>query len=218
MNPVAWIIVITLAGEYLLGILADVLNIRTLSQPLPGEFQGLFDARAYAKSQEYTKARAIFGIWGASWNIALVFVFWFAGGFEWVDALVRGWGMETILSGLAYIGILLLCRSFLALPWSVYSTFVIEERFGFNKTSVATFVTDLLKGFGLAVALGGPLLCFVLWLFEQAGAMAWFYCWGRRSSSVTVQFVAPAWIMPLFNNSPWRKGGEKPIVSFLQSR
>ena len=220
MNPVAWIIVITLAGEYLLGILADVLNIRTLSQPLPGEFQGLFDSRAYAKSQEYTKARAVFGIWSATWNIALVFGFWFAGGFDWLDALVRGWGMGTILSGLAYIGILLFCRGILALPWSAYSTFVIEERFGFNKTTVGTYVADLLKGIGLAVALGGPLLFVVLWLFGHAGAWAWLYCWGAMVLfTLTVQFVAPAWIMPLFNKFTPLEEGElrNRIVSFAES-
>jgi len=220
MNTVAWIIAASLLGEYILGLIADALNFRTLSRPLPREFDGLFDSGAYAKSQEYTKARTMFGMWSAAWNVALVLAFWFAGGFERLDSLVRGWGMGTIPSGLAYIGILLICRGLLTLPWSLYSTFVIEERFGFNKTTAGTYVTDLLKGFGLAVVLGGPLLCAVLWLFEDAGTWAWFYCWMTTVLfTLTVQFVAPAWIMPLFNKFTPLEEGElrERIVSFAES-
>jgi STE24 endopeptidase len=220
MNAVAWIILITLAFEYLLGMISDALNIGTLSRPLPEEFHGLFDATAYAKSQEYTKARTVFGVWSATWNIALLSGFWFAGGFEFLDTFVRGWGAGALLSGIAYIGILLFCRSLLALPWSVYSTFVIEERFGFNKTTVATYVSDLLKGAGLAVALGGPLLILVLWLFAHAGTWAWLYCWAAIVLfTLTVQFIAPAWIMPLFNKFTPLEEGElrNRIVSFAES-
>jgi STE24 endopeptidase len=86
------------------------------------------------------------------------------------------------------------------LPFSAYSTFVIEENFGFNQTTWSTFIKDKIKGFGLSLILGGPLLFCVLAFFEFAGTSAWLYCWGAVTIyMLVVQFIAPAWIMPLFN-------------------
>src|SRR6185503_11829567 len=91
-------------------------------------------------------------------------------------------------------------RTIVALPFGVYSTFVIEERFGFNRTTPKTFVADLFKGGLLAATIGGLLVAGVLFLFEWAGPGAWLWCWGFGTAVVLVlQFVAPAWLMPLFN-------------------
>jgi STE24 endopeptidase len=101
---------------------------------------------------------------------------------------------------LVYIGILILGRSIVSLPFSIYSTFVIEEKFGFNKTTLKTFVLDLLKGLGLGIALGGPLLAGILAFFTFIDQYAWLYAWGAVTIfTLFIQFVAPTWIMPLFN-------------------
>ena len=133
--------------------------------------------------------------------MALLLTFWFAGGFQWLDAIVRSWELGAIWTGLAYIGLLLLARQVVTLPFSVYSTFVIEERFGFNKTTPKTFVVDMLKGLGLGIALGGPLLAGILAFFTFIDQYAWLYAWGAVTAfTLFIQFVAPTWIMPIFND------------------
>ena len=97
----------------------------------------------------------------------------------------------------------------LGLPFRIYSTFVIEERFGFNRTTGRTFVLDRVKGLALGAVLGGALLAAVLFFFDWAGPLAWLWCWGAVTGfMLTAQFVAPTWIMPLFNTFSPLDGGE----------
>ena len=200
MNIYAIIILATLIFEFLLGIIADTLNLKAMGKELPSEFDGVYDQEAYAKSQEYTRTNTRFGFISGVFNLALVLGFWFAGGFQWLDVLVRGWGYGPIVTGLFYIGLLMVARSIISLPFSLYSTFVIEERFGFNKTTLGTWIADLLKGLLLGLILGTPILAGILAFFEYAGPLAWLYCWGAVTLfTLVVQFIAPTWIMPLFN-------------------
>lgn len=200
MNVYAVIILVTLAVDFIVNGIADFLNLKAMNRELPGEFQEVYDEEAYRKSQIYTRVKTRFGIITSLFDLTVLLVFWFAGGFNWLDHIVRGWALGPIWTGLVYIGILILGKSILSLPFSIYSTFVIEERFGFNKTTPLTFVTDLLKGLGLGIALGGPLLAGVLAFFEYAGIYAWLYCWGAVTLfTLAIQYMAPTWIMPLFN-------------------
>jgi len=214
MNIYGLVILGALLISYALNILARVLNLRTLGDPLPAEFEGVYDARDYARMQEYTRANTRFGFITATFDLAVLLLFWFTGGFNWLDLLVRGWGFSPLVSGLLYIGLLLLGSSLLSLPFSIYDTFVIEERFGFNRTTVRTFVLDLLKGLALSVLLGGPLLAGLLAFFGHAGEWAWFYAWLVTAGySLLVSFVAPAWIMPLFNKfTPLAEGELKSAI------
>jgi STE24 endopeptidase len=200
MNIYAVIILLALVLDLVLNLLADVLNLRALRPELPEAFRDVYDAEAYRKSQQYTRVQTQFGWLTTTVTLAITLGFWFSGGFQALDALVRGWDVGPIWSGLAYIGLLLLGRALLSLPFSIYSTFVLEERFGFNRTTPGTFVTDLLKGLGLAIVLGGPLLAGVLAFFQYAGPYAWLYCWVAVTLfSLGLQYIAPNWIMPLFN-------------------
>ena len=117
-----------------------------------------------------------------------------------LDEWLRSFDFGPVITGLVYMGILILIKSALSLPFSLYSTFVIEERFGFNKTTWSTFFLDLVKGVGLGILLGAPLLAGILWFFEYAGSNAWWYCWiAVTLYMLAVQFIAPTWIMPIFN-------------------
>jgi STE24 endopeptidase len=220
MNPYATIILITLIGSYLLNLLADYLNLRALTEQLPEEFREVYDAEKYRQSQAYTRVKTQFALFVTTVDLALLLGFWFIGGFNWLDQFVRGWQLNAIWSGLLYIGILLLLQTVISLPFSIYSTFVIEERFGFNKTTPATFVLDLVKSLSLAIVLGGPLLAALLLLLEKAGPQAWLYCWLLMTLfTLFVQFVAPTWIMPLFNKfTPMPDGDLKAaILGYAQS-
>jgi STE24 endopeptidase len=220
MNIYAFIILATLLAGYALDLAATLLNLGTLKEKLPEEFTGIFDADAYGKSQRYTRTHSVFGLIVSGISLAITLVFWFAGGFNYLDAIVRGWNLNAIFAGLSYIGILVLLRSVLSLPVSIYSTFVIEERFGFNKTTPRTFVMDILKGLFLSVILGGPLLAGVLAIFMYAGSFAWLYCWIVVAVvSLIIQFIAPTWIMPLFNKFTPLAEGEllSAILSYAGS-
>ena len=200
MNAYAWIVLIALAGEHLLAVATSVLNVRAMRATVPDEFREVYDRDTYARSQTYTRARTWFGLAQGTTSLAVLLVFWSAGGFGWLDALCRGVGWGPVPTGLLFIAALVAGSTLLGLPFRIYSTFVIEERFGFNRTSPATFVLDLAKGFALGALLGGSLLALVLAFFEWAGPAAWVWCWGATALfMLTAQFVAPTWIMPLFN-------------------
>lgn len=209
MNIYAVIILLALAVNYALNLISDLLNLRALQKALPDEFKDVFDEEKYRKAQEYTRVRTRFGLLTSTFSIIVLLVFWFAGGFNWVDVFVRDFGYGTIVTGLLFVGILILAQTIISLPFSIYSTFVIEERFGFNKTTPATFVTDRLKGLMLTILLGAPLLAGVIGIFEYLGAIAWLYAWAVVVIfTLFVQFIAPTWIMPLFNKFTPLEDGE----------
>lgn len=200
MNNYTLFILAALLISYLLELAASLLNLKALQPQLPAEFAGVYDAEKYAKSQEYTRVRTGFDTIVSTIDIIKLIVFWFAGGFAYVDEMVRAWQLNPVMSGIAYIAILISANALFSMPFGIYSTFVIEERFGFNKTTVGTFMVDKLKGVLLGVIIGVPIFGAILWFFESAGEMAWLYCWGALTLiTLTLQFIAPTWIMPLFN-------------------
>jgi STE24 endopeptidase len=220
MNIIALIVLVTIVFDLILKGLADYLNLKMLRPDLPEPFQNVYDPEQYRKSQEYLRVNTRFGWITATFNVVLILTFWFGKGFPWLDQWVRSWNLGPIVSGLIYIGILALLKAILAIPFSIYDTFVIEERFGFNKTTWSTFVLDLLKGLALAILLGTPLLAGIVAFFEYAGANAWWYCWiAVTLYMLVVQFIAPTWIMPLFNKFIPLEAGElrSAILSYARS-
>jgi STE24 endopeptidase len=123
--------------------------------------------------------------------------------------------LTTIPTGLIFTGLLALLSAALGLPFTLYSTFVIEQRFGLNTTTATTFVLDRLKAILLTVLLGAPLLTAIFWLFETSGPAAWVYCWiAAVVFLLVVQFLAPVVIMPLFNTfTPLADGELKEAIT-----
>ena len=200
MNVYAVVVLSTLLLDYTINLLADFCNLRALRHELPAEFVDVYDAAAYRTSQEYTRVQTRFGILTSTCMLAVTLGFWFAGGFQALDVLVRSWHLGLLWTGLAYIGLLVFGKGLLSLPFTLYDTFVIEARFGFNQMTLTTFLADLLISLGLAVALGGPLLAGVMAFFVYAGPYAWVYCWlAVTVFTLGLQWLAPTWIMPLFN-------------------
>ncbi len=214
MNIYALIILTTLLLDILLNITADLLNLKNLKTTLPKEFKGIYDPEAYRKSQEYTRTNTYFGFITSSFSLTLTLIFWFSGGFNYLDQIIRGFDLHPIWSGLIYIGTLMFLKAILSLPFEIYSTFVIEERFGFNKTTPLTFILDQVKMLALSLVIGGPLLAGVLAFFQYAGTLAWLYCWiVFVLFTLFIQFIAPTWIMPLFNKfSPLEDGELKEQI------
>jgi len=209
MNQFTFFILVTMATAYVLEIFATLLNMRALQPELPTEFSGIYDAEKYSKSQEYTRVTSRFGLLVSTVDIIVLLVFWFAGGFTYLDLLVRSWQLNPISSGLAFIGILVVANMIVSLPFGIYSTFVIEEQFGFNKTTVSTFITDKLKGLMLGVVIGIPVVGGILWFFGWAGNTGWLYCWGAFTTfTLLLHYIVPTWIMPLFNKFTPLEDGE----------
>lgn len=220
MNFIAIIILVTILSEFILNGLSDVLNLRMLRDELPEEFRGMYDVDKYRKSQEYLKVNTRFGWLTSTFDLIVILVLWFGKGFPFLDHWVRSWHLGPVFTGLMYIGMLVLFKAILSLPFNIYSTFVIEERFGFNKTTWKTYVADILKSLFLTIVLGTPLLIGVLGFFEYTGPNAWWYCWiAVTIFMIVIQFIAPTWIMPLFNKfNPLENGGLKTaIMSYARS-
>ncbi|MCP4579879.1 MAG: M48 family metallopeptidase [Deltaproteobacteria bacterium] len=214
MNLFLIIILIILIGDYVLGLVVDVLNVKHLQTDLPETFSGYYDGEKYRKSQQYLKENTRFELITGSIATPAIIVFILLGGFNWVDQCARSLAWGPIATGLIFAAILLLGSQILSLPFSIYSTFVIEEKYGFNKTTPKTFVLDLLKGWLLAVVIGVPVFSAVLWFFGQTGTMAWVYCWAALTGiQIFLMFIAPVVIMPIFNKFiPLEEGELKTAI------
>ncbi len=190
-----------------LDLIVTLLNLKSLGEGVPVELANFVDSEAYAKSQDYTRDKAVLGIGEGVFSLLILFVFWWIGGFGWLDERVRAFAVDRgwsgngsmICSGICYIGILVVALQLLAAPFDLYRTFGIEERYGFNRTSLLTWILDQGKGAVLGVLLGVPLLAAVLWIFASI-PMAWLWGWLLVTVfSLLLSFVAPTWIMPWFN-------------------
>ena len=215
INGYLVLIVAILLSAYLLNLTTALLNLRALRPDLPAEFVDIYDGLQYARSQEYTQTTTRFSLIESTVSLLVTLVFILAGGFNFIDLAARSFDLTTIPTGLIFTGLLALLSAALGLPFALYSTFVIEQRFGLNTTTVMTFVLDRLKAALLTVLLGAPLLVAIFWLFETSGPAAWVYCWiAAVVFLLVVQFLAPVVIMPLFNTfTPLADGGLKEAIT-----
>jgi len=215
MNYFLIIILSVLIGTYLLDLVVDTLNVRHVKTDLPEEFRDCYDAEKYKKSQKYLRENTRFGIVSDSIMTPVTIVFILLGGFNFVDQFARGFSLGSIVTGLIFAGVLVLASQILLIPFSIYSTFVIEEKYGFNKTTPRTFILDILKTWLLIAVIGGIILSAVLWFFEKAGPLAWLYCWVALTLfQIFLIFIAPVVIMPIFNKFfPLDEGDLKSAIN-----
>jgi STE24 endopeptidase len=189
----------TLVGYYLLDSLAKLLNLRSLQTQVPNEFLDVYDANRYRRSQEYTRCNTWFELVVSTIELAALLIFWFLGGFEALDQWIRGFRLPPVLNGLLYLGILSAGREFLTLPFTIYHTFVIEQRYGFNRTTVTTFIADRVKEWLISGVLMAGFALMVLTLFETFGLRAWMAGWICTAAlSVILIYLAPTVVLPLF--------------------
>lgn len=208
MNAYLVIIVGALLLRFLLDTVAELMNLGHVRTDVPDEFKGLYDADRYATSQRYlretTRAGLLHDVVATGVQLGLILL----GGFYLLDKLVRMPGLGTILTGLLYASVIALLFTVLDLPFSLYRTFVLEARYGFNRTTVRTFVLDMLKSAILGILIGAPLLSAVIWFFERFTG-AWWMVWSLLVAvQVVLVFLAPLVIMPLFNTFTPLEDGE----------
>jgi len=221
-NSYFWIILVAVVAIFLLDLISEWLNLKALKADLPGAFSDVFNSEKYFQSQSYTRTTTRFGFMESSYGLVLFLVFWLIGGFDLLNAIISAWGYGDVITGLLFFGILFAVNEILTLPFDLYNTFKIEAQFGFNKTTMQTFLTDKLKGGILAVILGGPILALLLWLFssELLQGKAWLWGWGALSGfSLLMAYLAPAIILPLFNKfKPLEDGELKDAINAMATK
>ncbi len=199
MNGFGIFVLFALVARYALELVADLLNRSALDNDPDPSIADLYPPETRSKTRAYLGARLRVRTLASTVDLIALLAFWWLGGFSYLDTFCRELGWGPIGTGLAFIGALVLFQGVLSLPFEIWRTFRIEARFGFNRTTPATFVMDLVKSTLLGILLGAPLLAAVLWLFEVAGPWAWLACWSLTAIfSLAVQWIVPTWILPLF--------------------
>lgn len=200
--------------------LRHIRHVRAHRDRVPGEFVQVVSLGAHQKAADYTTAKTRLGMVHALLDAALVLAFTLGGGLQALSDLWSGMIGSGIAGGLALIASVALIVGAVELPLSLYRVFVIEQRFGFNRMSLAMFVGDLLKQLAVAAALGLPLILAVLWLMERMGEYWWLYAWAAwMGFNLLVVAIYPTLIAPLFNKfTPLAEGELKQRVERLLER
>ena len=187
---------------------------------VPDAFAGKISLDEHQKAADYTITKTRFGRLPMFYDATLLLLWTLAGGLEWVNQNALGFGLSPIMTGIAVMLAFMLISSLLELPFSIYSTFVIEERFGFNRTTVKTFIIDIIKGGAVAIILGVPLLWIILWLMEKSGELWWVYAWLVWTSfSLFIMWIYPTLIAPIFNKfEPLEEGDTLNRIKQLLQR
>lgn len=186
----------------------DYLNAKHYNDPIPSELKDVFNADEYAKSQQYKKENYRFGMLTSLISLIATLAFFFADGFAFVDTLARSFSENSIVIALLFFGGIILASDILSTPFSYYHTFVIEEKYGFNKTTKKTFFLDKLKGWLMLMVIGGLLLSVIVWFYETTGPNFWLYAWGLVTIfTVFMNLFYARLLVPIFNKqSPLEDG------------
>jgi len=199
-NTIFVLIVAVLVFGYLLEQVLDLLNLKHTLPELPEELKGIFDEEEYRKSQLYKRDNTRFSFITSTLSLVVVGLVFFLGGFGWLDRWIAGFISNYILFVLVFFGILAFAGDILSTPFAIYSTFVIEERYGFNRTTPKTFVLDKLKGWILGMIIGGGLLALVTWIYMLTGPWFWLIVLGVVTLfSLFMTMFYSNLIVPLFN-------------------
>ncbi|MBS1218470.1 MAG: peptidase [Proteobacteria bacterium] len=195
-------------------------HVRAHRNAVPAQFADVITLEAHQRAADYTGAKTRFAMVGVLIEAAVALAFTFGGGLQALHELSAAWFEPGIVRGLALLASVAVVMMVVDIPLSLYRTFVIEERYGFNKVTVRLFWVDFVKGLALGAALGLPLAATVLWLMDRMGGLWWFYAWLTWMMFNIVMLAAyPTWIAPLFNKfSPLQDAAMKERVERLLDR
>ncbi|RYH73860.1 M48 family peptidase [Flavobacteriaceae bacterium 144Ye] len=195
-----YIIIAIIIVNFIIDKILDALNAKHFNDAIPNELKDVYDDAEYKKSQAYKLTNYKFGVWSSTFSVALTLAFICFGGFEYVDVLARRFSDNSIVIALVFFGIIMFGSDILSTPFSYYKTFVIEERFGFNKTTVKTFILDKIKGVLMMAVIGGGILALIIYIFQLTQQHFWLYAWAIITIfSVFMNMFYAKLIVPLFN-------------------
>ncbi|GAB5565075.1 MAG: M48 family metallopeptidase [Winogradskyella sp.] len=187
----------------------NAINAKHFNDRIPEELNDVYDVDEYQKSQNYKATNYKFGIWSSLFSIVLTLAFLFLDGFEHVDNTARNYSENPIGIALIFFGIIMFASDIITTPFAYYKTFVIEEQFGFNKTTRKTFILDKLKGFLMMAILGGLIISVIIWFYQVTGEYFWLYAWGIVTLfTVFMNMFYSRLIVPMFNKQTPLEEGE----------
>jgi len=214
MNTLFFIILAIVVIEAIASAALTYLNLQSLSPDLPDEAKGIYDQARYKKSQEYSKANIKLSLISSMVSFIALLLVLFYGGFGFLDSLVSQWSESPLVISLLFFASLGILLDIFNLPFSLYQTFVIEEKFGFNRTTLKTYFIDKLKGYLLIAIFGGSLFAMLAFAYQQTGSKFWLLAWAVLSVfSLGLTFLYTTVIVPLFNKlTPLPDGALKNAI------
>ena len=204
-----WVIIAIIVIDFLFEKYLDYLNSTTMSDTIPEEVTGIYDEEKYKKQQSYQRENNRFGMISGAFSFLVTLCMFLFFGF----ALVNGWAWNfttsAVLAALIFFGILMFASDIIQTPFSIYDIFVIEEKYGFNKTTPKTFVLDKLKGWMIGALIGGGLLALIIFIYQKTQNMFWIYAWLLVTVfTIFMSMFYSSIIVPLFNKQTPLEEGE----------
>ncbi|NDP21752.1 MAG: M48 family metallopeptidase [Paludibacter sp.] len=202
-------IIVILLADFGLERLLAFLNIKHAKNKLPAILNDIYDTEKYAKQQEYFRINARFGMLTSSFSFLITLAMYSFGGFAWIDNLVQGFIQQEILIPIVFFGILYFANDIISIPFEWYDTFVIEQKFGFNKVTPLLFIVDKLKGYAITIVIGGGLLYLIIWIYTLTPDYFWLLAWAVITVfSLFMTMFYSEIIVPLFNKQTPLECGE----------
>jgi STE24 endopeptidase len=210
-----YIIIAIIVINFIKDKVLDAINAKHYNDPIPDALKDVYDTAEYKKSQNYKAVNYKFGIWTSLFSFALTLGFLILDGFEIVDNIARSYSDNPIIVGLIFFGIIMIASDLINTPFSYYKTFVIEEKFGFNKTTKKLFILDKIKGLVMSIILGGGIIALIIWFYELTENKFWLYAWGIVTVfTVFMNMFYSRFIVPLFNKqTPLEDGALRDKIS-----
>ena len=215
-----YLIIALLVADFVFERILEYLNSTQWSDELPQEVANIYDEEKYRQQQNYEKVNFRFSMITSSFSFVVMLLMFLFGGFAWVNGMALTVSANPILTALMFFGILLLASDLINTPFSIYETFVIEEKFGFNKTTPKTFVLDKLKGYLLSAIIGGGLLSLIIYIYKLTTTDFWIFAWLVISGfSVLMVLFYSSLIVPLFNKqTPLPEGELKSAIEEFSAK
>ncbi len=219
-NTIFFILLAIILFGFVFDKILDYLNLKHFFPELPVEVSDVFDAESYKKSQFYKSENIRFSFIMSSFSLVLTLLMLLFGGFGWVNDLAYAVFNNYIAVALLFFAILMFASDILTTPFAVYDTFVIEEKYGFNKTTPKTFVFDKLKGWLLGGIIGGGLLALIIWFFQLSGEFFWLFAWAAVGIfTILMTMFYSQLIVPLFNKqTPLEEGSLKTAIKKMSEK
>ncbi|MDA7558203.1 M48 family metallopeptidase [Flavobacteriaceae bacterium] len=204
-----YIIIGIILINFIIDKVLSALNAKHFNDTLPPELEDIYEKEEYEKSQLYKATNYKFSNITSVFSLILTLAFFYFDGFEYVDNIARSYSSDNIIIALIFFGIIMLGSDLLTTPFSYYKTFVIEENFGFNKTTINTFILDKIKGWLMLIVVGVGILTLILWFYKVTGSNFWVYAWALITIfSVFMNMFYSKLIVPLFNKQVPLKDGD----------
>ena len=215
VEAIFWVIIIIIIFDYLLDQLLDYLNYKTMQEKVPSQLKGIYDDDKYEESQRYGKENMIFSFFTSTFSFILILLLLFGSGFAFLDDYVRSITPNDYLRTILFFGIFGLAMDIISIPFQLYGTFVLENRFGFNKTTPLIFATDKVKSWFLSAIIAGGLLLFVMWAWKETGPWFWIIVMGGMSIfMIFMTMFYSRIIVPIFNKqTPLEDGSLKVSIN-----